>query len=108
MASVPPEVPEMSEEDLKTIFETVISKSPDAIITANMDGVIVFSNPAADRMYGYPTLRGKNLDILVPEHMRMISTLKWRSTVLLVDMSSPEGFLRRFPSDPMGQSFLLR
>jgi len=70
MASVPPEVPEMSEEDLKTIFETVISKSPDAIITANMDGVIVFSNPAADRMYGYPTLRGKNLDILVPEHMR--------------------------------------
>jgi len=70
MASVPPEVPEMSEDDLKTIFETVISKSPDGIITVNMDGVIVFSNPAADRMYGYPSLRGKNLDILVPEHMR--------------------------------------
>ncbi|MGB4612558.1 MAG: PAS domain S-box protein, partial [Methanothermobacter thermautotrophicus] len=70
MAPVPLAVPDLSEDDLKSILETVISKSPDGIITVNMDGVIVFSNPAADRMYGYPSLKGKNLDELVPELMR--------------------------------------
>ncbi|HOQ19068.1 MAG TPA: PAS domain S-box protein [Methanothermobacter thermautotrophicus] len=70
MAPVPLAVPDLSEDDLKSIFETVISKSPDGIITVNMDGVIVFSNPAADRMYGYPSLKGKNVDDLVPEPMR--------------------------------------
>lgn len=44
--------------------------SPDGIITVNEDGVIIFSNPSADRMLGYETLMGKKIDVIVPEGLR--------------------------------------
>ncbi|MEJ8542772.1 PAS domain-containing protein [Methanothermobacter wolfeii] len=51
----------LSSDELLSIFKTVIMNSPDGIITVNEDGVIIFSNPSADRMLGYETLMGKKL-----------------------------------------------
>lgn len=70
MSGVSPESPLLSDEDLKSVFETVIHNSPDGVITVDSDGIIVFSNPAADRMFGYTSLEGKRVDLLVPESFR--------------------------------------
>jgi len=60
----------LSSDELLSIFKTVIMNSPDGIITVNEDGVIIFSNPSADRMLGYETLMGKKIDVIVPEGLR--------------------------------------
>ncbi|WP_370005857.1 PAS domain S-box protein [Methanothermobacter sp. KEPCO 2] len=70
MSGVSPESPLLSDEDLKSVFETVIHNSPDGVITVDSEGIIVFSNPAADRMFGYTSLEGKRVDLLVPESLR--------------------------------------
>ncbi|MFB2622420.1 PAS domain S-box protein [Methanothermobacter marburgensis] len=70
MSGVSPEIHLLSDEDLKSVFETVIHNSPDGVITVDSEGIIVFSNPAADRMFGYTSLEGKRVDLLVPESLR--------------------------------------
>ncbi|MGB9837808.1 PAS domain S-box protein [Methanothermobacter sp.] len=70
MSGVSHEIHLMSDEDLKSVFETVIHNSLDGVITVDSEGIIVFSNPAADRMFGYTSLEGKRVDLLVPESLR--------------------------------------
>ena len=44
----------------------------DAIIAAGADGSIVFSNPAAERLFGYSEgeALGRSLDLIIPERLR--------------------------------------
>lgn len=56
------------EFDLEKFVET----AGDAIIAANADGLIVFWNSAAERIFGYAgnEALGQSLDLIVPERFR--------------------------------------
>lgn len=49
----------------KSIFENIISQNWDAIVFANLQGIIEYINPAANRLYGYEgeELIGQSVDI---------------------------------------------
>ncbi len=51
---------------------TLIEQSPDAVIFAGTDGVIIAWNAAAQRVFGFSPEEaiGQNLDIIVPEQFR--------------------------------------
>jgi PAS domain S-box-containing protein len=57
-----------SEENYRLVVET----APDAVISIDESGVILFANPATARIFGYhPTeLIGKPLTVLMPEFLR--------------------------------------
>src|SRR5579872_4058769 len=57
-----------SEENYRLVVET----APDAVISIDERGAILFANPATMRIFGYdPTeLIGKPLTVLMPEFMR--------------------------------------
>src|SRR6201987_2491124 len=59
-----------SEENYRLVVET----APDAVISIDESGVILFANPATMRIFGYdPTeLIGKPLTVLMPERMRTL------------------------------------
>jgi PAS domain S-box-containing protein len=59
-----------SEENYRLVVET----APDAVISIDESGVILFANPASARIFGYdPTgLIGKPLTILMPEFLRKL------------------------------------
>ena len=59
-----------SEENYRLVVET----APDAVISIDESGVILFANPATARIFGYdPTeLIGKPLTILMPEFLRKL------------------------------------
>ncbi len=50
----------------------LVRAAGDAIIAARADGSIVFWNPAAERMFGYPESEalGRSLDLIIPERFR--------------------------------------
>lgn len=54
------------------LFRTLFMASPDALIVAGADGVIVLANAAAGRLLAYPltSLQGMNVDELVPDAIR--------------------------------------
>jgi len=54
------------------LVDQFITASPDAMIVADTDGLIVCWNPAAERMFGIPMAEalGTSLDVIVPEPMR--------------------------------------
>lgn len=54
------------------LYRSVVATTPDAILTMDEGGRILFANPAADRMFGYAEgeLLGKPLTLLMPERMR--------------------------------------
>ncbi len=58
------------EERLRAIVETAV----DGIITSDSTGMIVFWNPAAEKMYGYTAdeIVGKNVSLLLPERFLQI------------------------------------
>lgn len=58
-----------SERSYRAVFES----SADAIVTCNMDGVILSVNPATEAMFGYTRseLLGREVSILMPEEMAM-------------------------------------
>jgi PAS domain S-box-containing protein len=51
---------------------TLLEQSPDAVIFAGTDGVIVVWNAAAERVFGHAAAAaiGQNLDIIIPEQFR--------------------------------------
>lgn len=54
------------------LYRSVVATTPDAILTMDEAGRILFANPAAERMFGYAEreLLGKRLTVLMPERMR--------------------------------------
>ena len=50
----------------------LLEQSPDAVIFAGTDGVIVVWNAAAERVFGHKASEaiGQNLDIIIPEQFR--------------------------------------
>jgi PAS domain S-box-containing protein len=59
-----------SEERYRTVVET----ASDAVITADESGLILFTNPATKRIFGYDSteLIGRPLTTLIPEFMRRL------------------------------------
>lgn len=51
---------------------TLVEQSPDAMIFAGMDGMIVVWNEAAERVFGHAAdaAIGQSLDIIIPEQFR--------------------------------------
>jgi PAS domain S-box-containing protein len=54
------------------LAEAVLATATDAIVAADKDGVIVFWNPGAERIFGYESAAaiGQSLDIIIPEGLR--------------------------------------
>lgn len=54
------------------LVHAVLSTQSDGIIAADRDGIIVFWNPGAERIFGHAsnTAIGKSLDIIIPERLR--------------------------------------
>lgn len=54
------------------LVQAVLSTQSDGIIAADRDGIIVFWNPGAERIFGHAsnTAIGKSLDIIIPERLR--------------------------------------
>ena len=52
--------------------EKFVQAAGDAIIAANTDGLIIFWNPAAERIFGYTKNEALNhsLDLIIPERLR--------------------------------------
>jgi PAS domain S-box-containing protein len=50
----------------------LISQAPDAVIFADLDGIVREWNPAAERIFGYTSVEavGQSLDLIVPERFR--------------------------------------
>jgi PAS domain S-box-containing protein len=55
-----------------TLAEAVLSTNSDAIVAADAEGVIIFWNPGAERIFGYASSDaiGRSLDIIIPERLR--------------------------------------
>lgn len=51
-----------------SMYESIIDKSPDAIVTANINSVIIYNNASTEKMFGYSTgtLIGQKINILMP------------------------------------------
>jgi PAS domain S-box-containing protein len=58
--------------DFDRFARTLISDTPDAIIYADVDGVIRFWNSGAERIFGFSAAEAveRSLDIIVPENLR--------------------------------------
>ena len=54
------------------VFHLVVDQAPDAIIFADLQGMIQIWNKAADDLFGFPAdeVIGLSLDIIIPEHLR--------------------------------------
>jgi PAS domain S-box-containing protein len=52
--------------------EAILSTQSDAIVAADRDGVIVFWNPGAERVFDYSSAEavGQSLDIIIPTRLR--------------------------------------
>ena len=55
-----------------TLAKAVLSTLSDAIVAADREGMIVFWNPGAERIFGYASAAalGQSLDIIIPERLR--------------------------------------
>ena len=60
-----------AEEEIQRLANLVES-SDDAIITKDLDGVIISYNKGAERLYGYTAqeVKGKNISMLTPPHLK--------------------------------------
>ena len=56
---------------MKTV-EYFLDAAPDAMLIADRDGVIVFANAQAEKLFGYDRreLNGRKIEILMPERFR--------------------------------------
>jgi PAS domain S-box-containing protein len=54
------------------LVQAVLSTHSDAIIAADREGLIVFWNPGAERIFGHASdaAIGQSLDIIIPERLR--------------------------------------
>ncbi len=58
--------------EAENIFRSLAENSTDAIITTDEEGLIVFWNPAAENLFGYPAaeILGRSFSLLIPERLR--------------------------------------
>jgi PAS domain S-box-containing protein len=56
----------------RSVADAVLSAGSDAIIAADKNGIIVFWNPGATRIFGCQSAEaiGQSLDIIIPERLR--------------------------------------
>jgi PAS domain S-box-containing protein len=61
----------VSDVDTKLALE-VVRSTPDAIILADVDGLVRLWNAGAERMFGYSAdeVLGQSLDLIIPERLR--------------------------------------
>jgi PAS domain S-box-containing protein len=54
------------------LVQAILSSHSDAIIAADKDGIIMFWNPGAERIFGHASdaAIGQSLDIIIPERLR--------------------------------------
>jgi len=59
-------------DDSGELFRVVAENAADAIISIDHQSVILFANPAAERVFGYPLceLLGQQVTLLMPEYLR--------------------------------------
>jgi len=62
----------MSAIDAQTVFRSLFTAYPDALLVADANGAIVLANPSAAELLGYSVdeLVGLNVDALVPDSIR--------------------------------------
>ncbi len=55
-----------------TTLARLVDGMADAVIVADADGTIVYWNPAAERVFGWPEAEavGQSLDLIIPERQR--------------------------------------
>jgi len=60
--------------DSSELFRVVAEAASDVIISIDHDSVILFANPAAERVFGYPLseILGQRVTILMPEYLRQL------------------------------------
>ena len=65
------------------LFRVVAETASDAIISIDHDSVILFANPAAERIFGYPIpeILGQQVTLLMPECLRLLHKTAIRSYV---------------------------
>lgn len=65
------------------LFYKLFESSPDAIILANSDGLILMVNGQAELMFGYVKreLQGRDIEVLIPESLRN-NHIKYRQTYM--------------------------
>jgi PAS domain S-box-containing protein len=59
-------------ESLPALFVNIVRAAADAIVYADVEGVIRFWNAGAERIFGYAASEaiGRSLDIIIPEKLR--------------------------------------
>jgi PAS domain S-box-containing protein len=59
--------------DIDRFCRTLIREAPDAIIFADVEGVIRFWNRGAERIFGFAEAEalGESLDIIIPDNLRV-------------------------------------
>lgn len=61
-----------SDDFSSDLFHAIVEQSPDAMIYADLDGIIRVWNRAAEAIFGYAAAEvlGHNLDVIIPERFR--------------------------------------
>ena len=56
----------------RSLGEAILSTQSDAIVGADKQGLIIFWNPGAERIFGYSSAEaiGQSLDIIIPARLR--------------------------------------
>ncbi|MBI1921423.1 MAG: PAS domain S-box protein [Geobacter sp.] len=59
-------------ENLESYLLQIVEASPDAILIADLEGIILYWNIGAERLLGFTATEavGKPLDIIIPENLR--------------------------------------
>jgi PAS domain S-box-containing protein len=68
----------MGREDSSALFRSILEQMADAVIYADPSGAIGLWNTAAAALFGYSAAEalGRNLDLIIPEHLR---AAHWRA-----------------------------
>ncbi|MEU8244382.1 PAS domain S-box protein [Actinoplanes missouriensis] len=56
----------------RALLASVVQSSHDAIVTTDLDGVVLSWNPGAEMLYGYPAadMIGRTVDVIIPDDRR--------------------------------------
>jgi PAS domain S-box-containing protein len=85
--------------EFSELFRVVAETASDAIISIDRDSVILFANPAAERIFGYPLseILGQQGTLLMPEYLRHLhqaaahAYVKTGPKTYLVDRTTANG-----------------
>ncbi|MEV8508463.1 PAS domain S-box protein [Actinoplanes sp. NPDC051475] len=60
-------------EQARTLLASIVQSSHDAIVTTDVDGVVMTWNPGAEVLYGFPSdkMVGRPIDRIIPEERRV-------------------------------------